>query len=91
MYGGVRLGAIGLLRRVWRAHWNSPNAPGSDAIPQDSSQPEGSDEFRAIVANWIEQGTAEASMTYNVPVGEGALVPVARLRGLTDIEKPTHL
>ncbi|KAL1938390.1 hypothetical protein VTO73DRAFT_11630 [Trametes versicolor] len=77
VYGGVRLGAIGLLRRVWRAHWNgaSDTPGGLDAAQQEDAQD--SDEFR-IVANWIEQGTAEANWTYDVPVGKGALVPVVR-------------
>lgn len=76
VYGGVRLGAIGILRRVWRAHWNNASdMPGLDVMQQDDAQD--GDEFR-IVANWIEQGTAEANSTYNVPVGRGALVPVVR-------------
>lgn len=88
VYGGIRLGAIGLLRRVWRAHWNNTKTPESDAISQDGSQSEDSDEFRTIVANWIEQGTAEANSAYNVPVGEGALVPVVR-RGVSGTGKST--
>ncbi|KAL1938392.1 hypothetical protein VTO73DRAFT_11632 [Trametes versicolor] len=66
VHGGVRLGAIDLLRQIWRAHWNNSNTPGSDETSQDNSQD--GEEVR-IVANWNQQGTAEASSTHNGEIG----------------------
>ncbi|OJT04389.1 hypothetical protein TRAPUB_4904 [Trametes pubescens] len=77
VYGGVRLGAISILRRV-QATWNRTLRPGSleDAMPQDDSQD--SEGSRAIVANRIGRGTEEANSTYNVSVRRGSLVPAVR-------------